>query len=261
MIGSKGLKADDLKTVRPTDVVADLRFEPTVGRKLVQKAFQNQQLVNWWDRAVQMNMAGAQMGTGEMFDLNEMAQRIFRDGFGIVDTHNLILDKGDAESLRTVTEEHRLFAMGEKLDPQPGEKTYLHISGHIQFLQEGGADAWSPPNRRALIEHIYSTVDEFYREVEAALPGTGDIIAAQVTQQLQAAGLESERGEKGYGAPDPVQQMQQQMQQQMMAQQAAAGGRGIAGPGQSPQSPNFRGPASGEAQSASMGAAPNTGAQ
>ena len=264
-LGIKGLRAGDIRTVRPTDIVSDLRFEPTVGRKLVQKAFQNQQLINWWARAVQMNMAGMQMGTGEMFDLPEMAQRIFRDGFGISDTHNFIKTTTDSYSLRTVTEEHRLFAMGERPDTQTGEKTWLHLSGHLQLLQSGEADKWHPADRRALIEHTHATIEEFYRELEEALPGTGDMVAAQLAAQLKEMGLDSDKGDKGYGTPDPIQQIKQAVAQQQMAQQQGmaqpGGGRGIAGPGQSPQSPNFRGPASGEAQSASMAAAPNTGAQ
>ena len=266
ILGLKGLKAEDIRTVRPTDVALDIRFEATVARKLVQKAFQNQQLINWWDRAVSMNMMGAQTGQGEMFDLSEMAKRIFRDGFGITDTHNFIKSAGGPEEMRTVTEEHRLFAMGERPSTQPGEKTWMHLQGHLQLLQSGATEKWHPADQKALIEHVYITLDDFYREIESALPGTGDIIAAQLEQQISSLGMESERGPRGYGTPDPVkdmvaQQQQAMMQQQQAMQQQQGGGRGVAPPGQAPGSPLLRREDTGGVQSNSMAAAPNMGAQ
>jgi hypothetical protein len=266
VLGLKGLRAEDIRTVRPTDVALEIRFEATVARKLVQKAFQNQQLINWWDRAVSMNMMGMQTGQGEMFDLSEMAKRIFRDGFGITDTHNFIKTSGDPTERRTVTEEHRLFAMGERPEPEPGEKTWLHLQGHLQLLQSDETAGWHPADKRALVEHVYATLDQFYREIEAAMPGTGEIIAAQLEQQMSALGLESGKGSKGYGAKDPVKEMVMQQQQAMMQQQQAmqqqqGGGRGVAPPGQSPGSPLLRREDTGGVQSNSMAAAPNMGAQ
>ena len=197
-----------------------MRFQPTVGLKLAQRAFQSQVLVNWWDRAVQSNMLRAQMQQPPLFNLDEMAGRIFTDVFGITDIQNLVFKEADPEQLRSAHEEHRLIALGEKVTVQRNEKTYLHLDAHLDFLESGGADSWAPSRQQALRDHIRDTIYAFYRQIEQSQPGTGEVVAGLYGQRLDALGGSS----MGPG---------------LLGDQAA-GGRGVAQGTQAPTSPIMR---------------------
>jgi hypothetical protein len=239
-LGVKGMRANDIRTVRPTDVSIDLRFEPVVGRKLVQKAFQVQGLQNWFDRAMQMNMVAKQSGEPPMFNLFEFASRIFKDGFGFTDISSLMTAPQDPENMRTIEEEHKAFSMGERPAVQKGEKTWMHVQGHIAFLRSGQAAQWRQEDKQAFIDHVFDTIKQFEKEVAQAVPDTAQIVG-QLFEQLG-----------GFGEPTTPGGMSQNQGQQ--------GGRGVAMPSQNVGSPNFRRPNMPMAQGASMQAAPNMGA-
>lgn len=236
-LGMKGMRANDIRTVRPTDVAVDLRFEPVVGRKLVQKAFQVQGLQNWFDRAMQMNMVAKQSGEPPMFNLFEFASRIFKDGFGFTDISNLMTAPQDPENMRTIEEEHKAFGMGERPSVQKGEKTWMHVQGHIAFLRSGAVASWRQEDKQAFIDHIFDTIKQFEREVAQAVPDTGQIVS-DLFNQLGAFGEPTTPG----------------------AMNGQAGGRGAAQPSQDIGSPNFRRPNVPMVQGASMQSAPNLGA-
>ncbi len=219
-LGVQGLSAPDMTTVTPADIRIGMRFEPTVGRKLAEKAFQNQAMINWWDRSVQDTMMRMQTGQPPLFNLEEMAKRIFRDVFGITDWERLVHENVEGVMLRATDEEHRLFALGEVPSVQKGEKTWVHLYAHLKFLQEGGADDWEAARRQALIDHITETLTVYHREVEAMQPGTGEMLAAMFMPQIMEAGGPST------GMP-------------AAAEQGAQGGRGYRAPGGSPGSPLF----------------------
>lgn len=252
-LGVKGIRSTELHTVKPTDLAVDIRFEPLVGKKLVQKTFQGQMLINWWDRAMASNAAAMQMPGMVQFDLGEMAEFIFRETFGVGDPQKFVKKQVDPMKLRTVAEEHRLFAMGERPGVQEGEKAYHHAASHIDFYMNGGADDWNDEDREALAEHIYDTIDEVRRQTEAAMPGQGEIMA----QMLQA-----ELGE--VAQPAAHQSRQPERTPQGPGGQNPMGGGGV-GPGNPANaangSPLMRRPNVPGVQSNSMGASPNLGAQ
>jgi len=242
-LGIKGNRARDFTTVRPTDIVAELRFEPVVGKRLVQKAFQGQQLLNMVDRALAVNMQRAAAGQGEMFNVEGHFKRIYTDSFGILDHSDLLNPTSDPMELRTPAEEHKLFHMGELPGYQRGENPLIHFNGHMDFWEAGGTDSWQPERRQAFFDHMQKTSNMLMRQMSAAMPDATMMIE-QLQTRLDGTGMTS-------GQPNQAANMQPPQQ---------GGGRGI-DPGGAPGSPMMRRPGLPGVQAASMGATANMGAE
>lgn len=256
ILGAAGIEAPDIRTVRPDDIAVDLRFEATASRKLVQKAFQNQQLLNLLDRGVAMNVQRAMMGQPPVIDEVELMKVVFADGYGIRAFERILIPSADPRSLRTFSQEHVLFVKGERPGVQRGENTIMHLQGHILFVQAGGTAAWRPEDRQAFMDHVYDTLEEFQRQFESSMPGVQQMVQG-ITAEMGQYGGPTNRSSGRSGGKGP--------------QGALPGGAGpstgspftMPGGGQGQGSPIFRNPmgAGGSAiQGASMSAAPNMGA-
>ena len=242
-LGIEGNRARDFTTVKPTDVVAELRFEPIVGKRLVQKAFQGQQMINWWDRAVASNMQNQAQGKGEMFNMSEMAKTIYVDVFGIRDYAKYMNPISDPMELRTPAEEHKLFHIGELPGVQQGEHFMLHFNGHMDFWEAGGTDAWQPERRQAFFDHMQKTSNMLMRQMHSSVPDAAMMIQ-QLQERVDGLGMTSSQPNQGANMQPPEQ----------------GGGRGI-DPGGAVGSPMMRRPGLPGVNAMGMGAAPNMGAQ
>lgn len=240
-LGVRGSKARTIETINPEEVSVDIQFEPMVGRKLKQKVFQAQHLLNHRDRLMMTNQMNAQMGQPQYADLAEVDRRILQDGMGIMDVESIILPGHDPQSVFTAHEEHRLFAQGQRPGVNKAENKMMHFMAHSRFLSEGRAEGWTPEDRQALIDHTYDTLDDLYRELETSMPDVATMVSMQLEQSMQ--GLEATNPGQG-DFYNRLGQSQQQMQG-MVQGMAQSGGRGAASPTQSQGSPLFRGPGSG----------------
>jgi hypothetical protein len=241
-IGIAGNRARDFRTVRPTDVVAELRFEPVVGKRIVQKAMQGQQMINWWDRAAATNMQTGAQGRGEMFKMESMAETIFADVFGIMDYSKFMNPLADPMQLRTPAEEHKLFHMGELPGVQPGENFLVHFNGHMDFYDAGGTDSWKPERRQAFFDHLQKSSNMLMRQMTASMPDAGQMIEV-LQQRLDSTGMTSTQPNQSANMQSPQQ----------------GGGRGV-DPGGAVGSPMMRRPGLPGVPAMGMGA-PNMGSQ
>lgn len=189
VLGIEGGRARDFRTIRPTDVVAEMRFEPIVGRRMVQKAFQGQQMINWWDRAAAANMQLQAQGRGELFNMEEQARFIYREVFGVRDTSKFLNALADPMQIRTPSEEHKMFHMGELPGVQSGEKLMIHFNEHLDFWEAGGTESWQPERRQAFFDHIQKTGNMLMRQMMGAMPDAGDMIAQQLQARMEGLGM------------------------------------------------------------------------
>jgi hypothetical protein len=220
VLGMKGVHAEDITTVNPTDLAVDVRFEPVVGKALIQRASQIQGLVNLFDRMG--SMMNLQMGKPERYDLSKVLEIVMRDGFQVRDT-SFINSTLDTSELPTPQEEHTGFRSGERPEVHPNENMLQHAMAHMTFLEEGGAADWDPQDRQAFVDHISETIKGVARKAQGQMPD----IEETLQTLLGKVGLDTSRqGSLGGGT--------------------AAGGAGFASPGQAGGSPNFRSPASGQ---------------
>jgi len=242
-LGLDGSNVRTFRTIRPTDVVTEMRFEPVVGKRLVQKAFQGQQMINWWDRAVASNMQLQAQGRGELFKMEEMAKTIYADVFGIMDYSKYMNQLADPMQLRTPAEEHKFFHMGELPGVQQGENYMIHFNEHMDFWDAGGTDAWQPERRQAFYDHIQKSGNMLMRQMMSAMPDAAQMIEA-LQQRIDGTGMTSSEPNKASNMQSPEQ----------------GGGRGP-DPGGAVGSPMMRRPGVPGVGAIGMGAAPNMGAQ
>lgn len=253
--GIGGIGLPDIRTVRPDQVDHDVMFAPMVGRKLRQKVFQAQQLLNLRDRFMMQNQMDMQMGKSPSRDLDELDRRILKDGIGIADVDSIISVNDDPDKVLTAGQEHRLFAAGQRPGVQKAENKLMHFLAHFQAISPGGeAEEWRDDDRQALIDHAYETLDDLFRELEQGMPGMGEVVALMKEQQL-APYQPTMEGREDY--------FQRRQGANAEAQSAAGqggqpGGRGAAQATQGPGSPLFRAPG---LQGEVMGQSPNLGAQ
>lgn len=218
ILGMDGIHAEDVTTVDPTDLAVDVRFEPVVGKQLLQQGAQVQGLINLFDRAASLNMMSLQLGKPEPFDLVKIVETLMRDGFMVRagDYMNSMLDPSE---LPTPQEEHYGFQQGERPVVHKNENHMAHAMAHMTFMQAGGTNDWEPEDRQAFIDHIHDTIQEVARTAQQAMPTVQDAF----DELLGRTGDEPSR--KGMSG--------------------AEGGSGFAAPGQSPGSPLHRSPARG----------------
>jgi hypothetical protein len=229
VLGVDGLNAEDIRTVRPTDLAVEVRFEPIVGRQLMQQATQIQGYVNMLDRMMMINQMEAQSGKPPLFDLQYVVWMVLQDGFQVRD--NKVLTRFvDPMDLRTPAEEHLMWQRGDQVDTQKGENVAQHLSAHISFVQSPAFGTMEPESQQLAIDHIYETLDNAARETSAAMPGITDMLNEML-------GKEAGHSRPGFGA-----------------QASGGGGAGVASPSQAPGSPAVRRPSPG------MMGAPNGGA-
>jgi hypothetical protein len=224
-LGGRGLGAQDIRTVRPTDLGVDILFEATAGRRISQKAFMSQQLVNLLDRAAPLNMMSNQMGRGDIIDIPQLLRTIYGDTFGIQGFNQIIRDAANPEDMRTAGQEHYLYSLGERPGIQKGENTFMHLQEHLMFAKAGGWKSWRKEDQRAFFDHYYDTVDAFHRLMEAYGPSVQMIIQSMMAemQALGGSGPSSRSGPASGGAG------------------GQSGGRGFSPAGsQSPGSPQVR---------------------
>jgi len=227
-IGSAGLKWPTEMTVRPESITGKFRVVVLSGFLLNQHRIMTQQLVNLLDRAPVIN----QMQPG-LIRLDELLFRVFRDGFGFKDAHEIINMDVERMGLPSALEEEELWMHGEVPPVRKGENLVRHLQSHNMWLRDEKAK-WllehAPDIYAKCVAHVQDTMKEM----------------AKLQEQQEAA-------------------MMVAMQQQALAgpgQGGEAGGRGFAEPGQDPESPKFRGPAKGDsAKSEATQQAPNEGAQ
>lgn len=203
-------------SIRPTDLVTEIRFEPVLTRKLKQKIYEVQFLMNWWDRMFAANMAGEQMGKGPMFDLPFAARRVMATGLGWLDSAKIVMDAQDPAKLKTAEEEYRMFAMGERPGIQDRENSMLHLRAHARQIQRAEAEGWRPENMQALIDHYHDTAERMYAQIERATPDAGQIMEQLLAQMGMGEQPQSSRpgmgqrnkpqgpqaGGQGYASPD-----------------------------------------------------------
>lgn len=241
-LGSRGLGVPDIRTIRPDDLAVQVDFQPLASRKLVQKAFQNQQMLNLLDRGAAMNVQRQLMGQPPIIDEVELLRVIFADGYGIRTFDRILIPTADPRNMRTAEQEHELYGLGERPGVQKGENVLMHFHAHTAFVRAGGSANWHPADRQAFIDHIHETAREILRAFEAAAPNVTQLVQAM----LQGMGAPTDRG----GPEQPG------------SSQGQAGGRGFAPMGmQQRGSPLLRSPlGSSQIQGESMSAAPNLGA-
>lgn len=243
LMGGKGLRATDIRTVRPTDLALSVQFEGTASRRLTERAFQVQGLTNLLDRGIAINMAFQAQGRGEVVDIPEAMRRLYGDHMGVRDLNHLILDTSNPDNIQSAAQEHYEFSIGNRPGIQRGENTVAHLTEHILFAKSGGLAGWREEDRRAFSDHVYDTVDAFRRQVEAAMPNVQQMIQG-MWQEALGVGLEpTQRQAPTSGGQRPMQGY------------AAAGT-------QQQGSPMFRGGGGGPrpTQGATMGMSPNLGA-
>jgi len=226
VLGVDGLNAEDVRTVKPEDLVVEVRFEPIVGRALLQDATQVQGLVNSLDRMMMMNLQNLQQGRPPYFDTQKVMWMILSMGYGIKDK-NVLTQFVDPLDMPTPSEEHHLFRRGERPQVMKGENFMLHALEHMAYAETDDFAEWEEEDRVAFVDHIRETLDMMGRMAQAAMPQLDEMAKAL----LGTTGVEGTRP----GVP-------------------ASGGAGPAQAGQSPGSPAFRGPSQGQ------GFAPNNGA-
>lgn len=251
-LGIRGMGVRDIRTIRPDQVDIEVMFAPVVGKKLRQKVFQSQQLLNLRDRFLVTNQMDMQMGRPPSRDLDEFDRRILKDGIGISDVESLIPVKNDPDKTLTAGQEHRLFSAGQRPGVQEGENKLMHFTAHLKALKAEAGD-WMDEDRQALIDHAQETLDNLFRDLEAGGVQMADLVALVKEQQLlpyqpTMEGREDYFERRKEGADEL----------QSAASQGQGGGRGAAGPGQGLGSPQFRAPG---VQSEVMSQAPNMGAQ
>jgi hypothetical protein len=213
-------------SVRPTDLATEIRFEPTLVRKLKQKMFETQFIMNWWDRMSMANMAGMQSGEGKMFDLARAAKRVMSTALGWQDASKIVLPSADRTKLKTAEEEYRMFAMGERPGVQDGENIMLHTRAHARQIARARAEGWRPEDIQALVDHFHDTSERLYAMIERSTPDA-DLIMEQLLAQIGFGGEQSSR--PGFG---------QREGSQNGSQTSGGGGAGYA----SPDSPAKGGP-------------------
>ena len=249
-LGISGMGVRDIRTIRPDQVDIDVMFAPVVGKKLRQKVFQSQQLLNLRDRFLVTNQMDMQMGRPPSRDLDEFDRRILKDGIGIADVENLIPVKNDPDKILTAGQEHRLFAAGQRPGVQKGENKLMHFTAHIKALKNEAED-WMPEDKQALIDHAQETLDDLFRDLEAGGVQMADLVALVKEQQLLPYQATMEGREDYF-------KRRKEGATELQSAAPQGGGRGAAGPGQAPGSPQFRAPG---VQGEVMSQAPNMGAQ
>lgn len=241
VIGLEGIYARTRATVTPEDMALEIRFEPAVGRRLSQKVFQSQNLLNTLDRALVINQQAIAMGQPPPNNINEMLRSIYADGFGIQDVGRFIYDDVDPETIRTAEEEHELYAYGQRPGVQRGENKLAHARQHLRYWLEGATELQRDEDRLAFFDHLLETIEAVARQIEMSMPGAGDMLKAQLQQML--GGQQGTR--HGYGQP---------------AQQPQGGGRGISGGVSQQGSPMIRPDRPTGLQGQVMSQSPNLGA-
>lgn len=251
-LGIRGMGLRDIRTIRPDQVDIDVMFAGQVGRKLRQKVFQSQQLLNMRDRFMVTNQMDMQLGRPPSRDIDELDKRLLTDGIGMADPGSIVKSASDPDKVLTAGQEHRLFAMGQRPGVQKAENKLMHFTAHLKALQNE-ADEWVSEDRQALIDHAMETLDDLFRELEAGGVQMADIVAMFKEQQLlpyqgTVEGREDYFGRKKESIDDL----------RNSVNQGQGGSRGTAGPGQAVGSPQFRAPG---LQGEVMAQSPNIGAQ
>lgn len=231
-VGRHGLKWPTEMVIRPENITGKFRVICLAGYRMNQHKVMTQQLVNLLDRAPVLN----QMQPG-LIRLDELLYRIMTEGFGFRDAAEIINMDVEKMGLPSALEEEQLWMHGEVPPMRHGENLIRHVQSHTQWLS-GDKAKWIQERAPEIFAKILAHVQDTMQEIAKVQEQQEQAIAMALQQQ--AVG-----GEQGGNQ---------------------AGGRGFGGPGQSPDSPNFRGPAKGdegpksETKSKAMAGAPNPGA-
>ena len=211
MLGVKeGHLVPDIRTIKPTDLTVGIRFEPMLTRKLKERIFETQFLMNWWDRMEASNMGHEAAGRGPLFDSALAATKIMSGALGWTDAKKIVLTLNDPSKLRTAEEENRMIAMGERPGVQRGENYMMHLRGHMRHAESAAGQEMHPEDHQYLVDHIWDTQEEIYRLMESQMPGAGDIVKQMVMQEMgdnqpsrpgRQGDQEAQGGQKGKGPP------------------------------------------------------------
>ncbi len=250
-IGPVGVGFRDRYTINPEDLIGKFLVQPLSSYKLLTKQTIVQQLTNLLDRAPVIN----QMYGPNAVNMPKLLAYILEQGFDIRNADEFVTIPESESSLLTSIEEHELWYHGYVPVRRADDNDLRHVMGHMEEMEEERFQALDKSDPQTTAK-VRAHIAEHIRK----------LALTQDRQEFRLMNFAQMAAEQGIQVPPGLEEVD--LQGAGLGQEQQNGSvPGAAGPGNAPDSPNFRsneidrsGGGGAPAQGPAMQGAPNPGA-
>jgi hypothetical protein len=249
-IGPVGVGFRDRWTINPEDLIGKFLVQPLSSYKLLTKQTLVQQLTNLLDRAPVINQQYGPTAVNQP----KLLAYILEQGFDIRNADEFVTIPESESSLLTPIQEHEMWYHGNVPDRRQDDNDLRHIMSHLEEFEE--------ERFQRLAESDPQTANKARQHAAMHIH---KLALLQDRQEFKIMNFAQQAAEMGVQVPPGLENVDFQGADMGQGQQEG-GVAGAAGPGNAPDSPNFRSNEidrgdGQQAQSGAMQGAPNPGAQ